>query len=389
MLYFKVANDNGNSEQDMFINDTLVMQPNVFARVYHLPNLDEINKQYVLDHIHNNLIVSIDGCIYYIGSYALKSGKRCRSIGVGGNNTKLESEIVYINTLAHIAGEAVSIVAKESHIDSLELVNVQVDMATALPVSYYSQKNANLFSKKFIAKKHLVSVYIGNKTINVNVKFDFVKVIPEGVTASFALENMQELFDGQEYSMEAIKNSKILHIAIGEGTTEFPITEKCIFKPDFITGTNNGNGHAIDRVIEDFKKHFGLSNFNRQDYSNVLRDKSHKYHETAMEYIEFSLEEEAEDILHMAEHVIQEAKNDVDFVCVYGGGSILMRNALEQRLQNYCEKAKINLLYINESQAVILEALGLQVFINSKLFQMIKNKQGRSVNEGDGEINKS
>lgn len=380
MLNFKVANDNGNSEQDMYINDKLIAQPNVFAKVSHLPNLDEINKEYVLEHIHDNLIAAIGGCIYYIGSYALGSGRRCRSIGVGGNNTKLENEIIYVNTLAHIAGEAVSSSVKYKDLASLEVVNVQVDMATALPVSYYSARNAHIFASRFTDKKHLVTIYVGNQAVNVTVKFDFVKVIPEGVTAAFALQNNTEILNGyEEFTNDNMKESRILHIAIGEGTTEFPITENSVFKPDFITGTNNGNGHAIDRVIEDFKKYYGLSNFNRQDYSNILRDKSHKYYDTAMEYIENALEEEAEDILYMAEHVIQEAKNAVDVVCVYGGGSILMRSALEGKLQAFCKKAKIQLLYIDEDKAVILEALGLNEFINSNLFQMIKSKQKEAV----------
>ena len=44
-----------------------------------------------------------------------------------------------------------------------------------------------------------------------------------------------------------------------------------------------------------------------------------------------ALEDEAEEILTMAEQVISRANNEVDVVAVYGGGSILMREALEKR----------------------------------------------------------
>ena len=30
-MYLKIANDNGNSEQDLIIDDELIQQPNVFA----------------------------------------------------------------------------------------------------------------------------------------------------------------------------------------------------------------------------------------------------------------------------------------------------------------------------------------------------------------------
>ena len=87
-MQFLVANDNGNAEQDLVINGQRISAPNVFARVGKLVNLDELNPEYVLKHIHDNLIVSVEGAIYYVGAYALSSGQRCRSITVGVDNDK-------------------------------------------------------------------------------------------------------------------------------------------------------------------------------------------------------------------------------------------------------------------------------------------------------------
>ncbi|WP_294364875.1 hypothetical protein [uncultured Clostridium sp.] len=58
VIELKVGNDNGNSEHDLIINGVLIAAPNVFAKVRKLPNLDEINKEFVLNDIHNNLIVT-------------------------------------------------------------------------------------------------------------------------------------------------------------------------------------------------------------------------------------------------------------------------------------------------------------------------------------------
>ena len=165
-----------------------------------------------------------------------------------------------------------------------------------------------------------------------------------------------------------------MHIAIGEGTTEFPITTGIAFKPDFITGTFNGNGHAIARVLESFKKDFGLQSVTRQDFSRYVRDTGHKYHDAAMSYFIPALEDEAEDILNMAEQVLSRANNEVDIVAVYGGGSILMRDALEKRLSAFCKRAKIRLVYIDDPEdAVFIEADGLNAFLSSKLFQVLKD----------------
>ncbi|WP_303814386.1 hypothetical protein [Selenomonas ruminantium] len=159
---------------------------------------------------------------------------------------------------------------------------------------------------------------------------------------------------------------------MGEGTTEFPVTTDVHFKPDFISGTNNGNGHAIDAVIDDFKEQFGLMKLTRQEYSDILQDEGHKYHATAVEFIMPALENQAEEILHKAKQVIQQANNEIDVVCVYGGGSIMMREALEKKLKDFCDRAMIKLLYMPKKYAVTLEVSGLNVFLNSKVFAALK-----------------
>lgn len=376
-MELKIANDNGNSEQDLVIDGKLIQQPNVFAKIAKIPNLDEVNKDYVLKNIHSNLIVAVEGGLYYIGEYALKSGQPCRSIEVGIDNNKVESSIVYVNTLAHAAAAAVSKAAENGeNID--ETIKVNVDMATALPVSYYSKKNAAIFVDKFMSKKHHVTVYVGDKEAQVELKFTYIKVIPEGVTAAFALLDNEKIFDEynknneKKFTTEFFRDARVLHVAIGEGTTEFPVTKGVHFKPDFITGTDNGNGHAIDAVIDDFKKNYGLVKLTRQEYSDILKDKGHKYYGTAMQFVTPALEIQAEEILHKAKQVIQKANNEIEVVCVYGGGSILMRDSLESKLQAFCKRAMIKLLYIPEEYAVTLEAEGLNVFLGSPIFEKIK-----------------
>ena len=379
-MLLKFANDNGNSEQDMFINNVLVSQPNVYAHISRLPNMDEVNPSHVLEDIHNNLVVAIEGQSYYIGNKALKSGSRCRSIEVGVDSNKVTSHIVYINTLAHIAGFAVA----EAHRQGKSLdheIACEVDMATSIPVSYYSSRMGSAFAKKFMEKSHLVTVFVGTLEVPVRIRFSFVKVIPEGVTAAHAFLGHPELLDAynkshdEKLTTEYMAQARILHVAIGEGTTEFPLTYNGIeFSPDFIEGTNNGNGHAIDRVFIPFKRDVGLLKFTRQDFSNILKDTDHRYHDRAMDFMLPSLEEEAEEILTMTKQVIYKANNEIDVVAVYGGGSILMRPMIEKRLCEFCSAGDkgIKVLYIDAANAVMLEAVGLNDFVHSKLFEQIK-----------------
>lgn len=377
-LKFRVANDNGNSEQDMFINDVEIASPNVFARALKLPNLDEINPKDVMSDIHNHLLVKIDDQHYYIGDYALRSGNIPRSIDVGADNDKMDSDIVYINTLAHIAGEAAH-QAYENGLWTDSVVPVDVQMATSLPVVSFSSDAANRFAHKFMDNDQIVSVYVGSEAYKVVIHFSFVKVIPEGVTASHALTHRDTLFkeynklhtDDQLTSSD-FKHMRILHVAIGEGTTEFPITEGIVYNPNYIDGTKNGVGVAIDRVIEDFKDRVGLRTLTRQAFSAIIRDKDHRYHDIAAKMFQPAIEDEAAAIFNRTKFNVSKANNEVDVVAVYGGGSILMRDALEAPLQKFCDRRMIKLLYItNPQDAVFMESYGLRDFVSDKLFENI------------------
>lgn len=398
-MHLEVGNDNGNSEHDLVINGELIEQPNVISKVRKLPMLEEVNPDYVAKNIHDNLLTSINSPsvapgIYFSGNYALRSGERVRSIEVGVDSNKADSNIVVINTLAHLSGFAI----KKAFMQGEDLKNIEIAltiyMTTALPIKQYNKRVAEEFTKRFTEGKHNVTVYVGDISVNVYIVFEFVKVIPEGVTSIFALQSRQiidkpedELSDDEKKYNQEIKElfgefvdgksflkKKVLHVAIGEGTTEYPLTKDIAFDPNFIFGSNNGIGHAIDKALPEFKEEIGLLNYSRQNYSEVLRNPGHKYYHLAMDIVEQYIEEESEEILQNVKREIQRANNEVDIVCVYGGGSILMREYLEKKLAQVCGRADIKLLYIPEKYAVTIEAVGMYEFVKGPIFKKLKEK---------------
>ena len=400
-LKIKVRNDNGNSEHDLVIDGTQIQQSNVISKVRKAPNVEELNNKLFISKIENNLIVDIISDkvktgTYLCGNYAIKSGETVRTIAIGYDNDKSNNEIVMINTLAQIGGYAVKQAFNEGKIEEDKdiRIKVSVDMTTALPISQYNKTKAHEFANKFTEDKHFVNVVTPNKKIPVEIEFDFVKVIPEGITTVFALTNADEsLFrehnkfvdkfysieENKQYSdvyvklnKEYFEDKRILHIAIGEGTTECPITEGRVFNPNFIRGFNNGVGHSINKSLDEFKADCGQTNMSRQKYSEILKDEKHKFHGLAKEIIEIPLEEQAEEIFEKAKNEIDRANNEVDIIVVYGGGSILMRESLERKLREICKIAKINLFYVNKEYAVILESVGLFNFTCSSIFNQVK-----------------
>jgi plasmid segregation protein ParM len=64
----------------------------------------------------------------------------------------------------------------------------------------------------------------------------------------------------------------------------------------------------------------------------------------------------------------------VDALFVYGGGSILMKRVLHEKLAEVCTSREIDLFYCPEEQAVTLEAKGLYKFATSTIFTTLKEK---------------
>lgn len=387
---YVVGNDNGNSGHKIVINGKLIQAPNVYVKMSKLPNMEELKPEYIAKNVNNNLVVTITSeslnngtaTSYFVGEYARSSGKILRNIEVGAINSKIDSDVPVINTLAHIAGQAASEAFLENK--DIEKVNVKVDMATGLPVTQYSKAQGLAFADRFVGKKHEVRVHFGSKKVDVIVEFEFVKVLPEGVPTVFCLKSAklraEELKDILKEFKEdyadvrevSFTKKRILHVSIGEGTTEYPLTNDIDFDPNYIEGTNNGTGHAIKEVLDKFKQEQHLAKFARQDFSNALMDQKDKYHDIALDIVQDALEEQAILILEKVKQEIGRANNNVDYVMVYGGGSILMKEYLKEELRKFADAVDVKVLYIPYPYAVTLEALGMYEFACSPIFKKLK-----------------
>lgn len=382
---FKVGNDNGNSEHKLIIDGELIVQPNVYANARKLPLLDDVNIDRCINDIQNNLIVSIDSPAlgtsgtYFIGTYAIATGYMLKNIEVGATNSKINSDIPLVNTIARIAGYA----AKKAYLEdkNVEELKVNVDMTTGLPVNQYTKTQAFDFAKKFMNGIHKVTVIAGLKRINVEIKFVYVKALPESTPSIFYLQSLKSgnpIFQefnklyGLDVDGKYFENKRILHCAIGEGTTEFPLTINREFDPNFIEGTNNGIGHATDRVLNDFKKANLLTKFSRQEYSNAIKDVNHKYHEKAVEFIYSEVEDEAEVIYRILKEQVARANNLVDIIMVHGGGSVLAKKFIFNKLVEFGKETGILIYYLDGMDAVTLEVKGMYEFVNGEIFAYLK-----------------
>lgn len=386
--HFQVGNDIGNSEQDIFIDGQLIRQPNTYIRQDRIPWVDEVNDEAFIADIHRHLIVTIDSPeapagLYYIGESAINS-KNSNSANnmVVGIDRKSESSLPIVNTVGNIAGTAVQKAYQETKTVP-EAIKVSVDMATAIPYEEYKEQTGKIFEKRFTEGTHRATVHVGRKRVSVEVHFEFVKVLPEATPVIFALQKPRsdELFADfkKKYKIPNLSgkyftDKDVLHVDIGEGTTEYPITRGSRVDSNFQDGSNNGVGYAIEEATPDFKQAVMQTEVPRNFFSKCLIDKDHKFHAAAMEHIHTPLANQARAIVDHVKRQISSARNLIDVIVVYGGGSILMRDILEPELDKLGERLDIKLLYVPEQFAVTMNAEGLDLFVRGKIFSALKEK---------------
>ena len=299
------------------------------------------------------------------------------SIGQRGN--KLDDELPIITTLANTAAYAVlKAYENDGNLEKLSKkpIIVNADMATALPNTQYDKKNSKKFKNKFLGE-HIVTVYVGEYEVEVDISIDYVKVMPEGVPTSFYLlsKKNEDFFRKYDFG-----DKPILHVSIGDGTTDYPITEGVNFLPDFTYSSHNGIGIAIEKMIDDFAEQTLLNKCSRQDVSSIIRNPSHRSHAIAMDLLEPHLEEEAQQIKKHTFQQLQRINNNVDFIVVYGGGSILLEPYLKKAfLRDSLIKSEdnpngIELVYLPSELATTIESKGLYVFTQQQFFKDLAAK---------------
>jgi plasmid segregation protein ParM len=387
-----VGNDNGNSEHDLIIDGKLVQQPNVNCTVDELPWSEEQAPESFIKNLQEQLVVTIDSPaarpgMYYVGAFALESGEILDNLQIG-IDMKCDMDLPVVNTLAQIAAVAVQ-KAYEEEKKLPEHIDVEVDMATALPVTQHTDDTSAKFEKRFTSGSHHVTVHLGMHRVTVKLVFPFTKVVPEATPVIFALQKDAEgnwregeIFEhfvekyeiDNKFNGSYFKDKRILHVDIGDGSTEYPITEGNKFLRQFIHGSHHGAGYAIEEALDEFNRLIHLPNSPRQFFSDVLKNPKHKYHARAIKTLKIPLESQVKQIVQNVKRQLTKARNEIDLICVYGGGSILMQSLLYPRLDELCVEREMQLLYIPADYAVQMNALGLDSFVRGKIYEALKNK---------------
>lgn len=396
---FAVANDNGNSEHKIMINDELLHQPNVYSVIYSNLGESDDSLETVVSNLYKNIDVRIESKSisgganrYLIGHSALSSvgGTEIYNMNVQ-NARKHKENLPVINTLGIIATAAVKKRFHEAKtLENGETIKVETTMTTALPASIHDSKTEGEFQKRFTDNLHEVKVYVKNLTINVQISFNHVKVMKEGVPALFNIiedgnENYRndDIFDGfkQEYNYQELDGShflekRLLHLDIGDGTTELVFTEGYTADPKKSVGVKYGLGQAIEKAAVNMSDELDID-ISRQLISTYLKDSKHRFRKLAVQHLTQPKKEVAEKLFADTESRLKTLNYEVDVVVAYGGASILLEDVLHEKLKEYCKKYGIEVLWIPAKFAVDMNVKGMGIFNSIKKEELVSEPMGQ------------
>lgn len=373
-----MANDIGNSETKMIVNDTLIKQPSVVKRLLSKPNVTETNVEKNIANLLDELIVHVTSNaikrsgLYFIGKRANMTADKVENMNIKLGN-KSKHDIPVLMTLSMLAARSVQLAYQENQ-ELPPSISVDVSMTTAIPASEYSADQARYLEGRFTSNDHVVIVYVGETPVTVTLHFQTVKVTQEGIPALYALlESENEILKNynEHYKKQAVPkdfaNKRILHVDIGDGTTEYVYTVGINPVTDVCSGEKRGVGHATEEATQLLKEEVGgFLNLNRQQFMDIFRDPSHHLHDLAVRFMQEARYSQAQRILEDIQEKYSDIAGNVDVIAVYGGGSIQFKEELYEELLDFANTVHCEVLWIPEKYAVDMNVNGLHV-INEKI----------------------
>ncbi|MEK4581698.1 ParM/StbA family protein [Bacillus sp. FSL R12-0074] len=381
--YF-VEDDNGNSEKKITINGEMMKFPNTYSYVYKEPVPQDKKIEELVHGLIHNMDVTVNSSALkgqvaqrvFVGERAIRSGEDLQNLNIKSNRGKHKQDTTIMTTVSAIACRSVQDMFKDQNfLEEGTNIEANVSMVTALPASEWTKEKAKQLSERFTNSSHHVTVTVGDLRVYVTLKFEKVIVVQEGTIALFALiedgngkyrnddifNEFKETYDMKDITGEYFQEKRLLHIDIGDGTTEYVVTKGYDYDNDHSSGERHGIGHAIERAKKDFEDEWGFS-IERQEFAGYLKEEHPKYYEDAKKFLARAKFNLADEVLDTAETKLQDLKYDVEVVVVYGGGSIQLKENLFEDLKEICDSKKIKILWVNPKNATEMNVKGMTVF---------------------------
>ncbi|KYG33072.1 ParM/StbA family protein [Priestia endophytica] len=380
-----LANDIGNDKMKILEPGMkeVVKVPSAYKRINRKPSVHENDVKKNVTNLIDQLLVHIssssirrDG-LYMIGERAIQTTEGVSNMDIAVHE-KHSSDLPLINTLGYAAARVVQKHYEEKG-ELPQSLKAEVGMSSAIPASQHNVETAKQLEERFMETSHVVIVYVGQEQVTVELNFSQLKVTKEGIPALYAIfEAPNDMFKefSKEYGLKKVDgsyfmNSKIMHIDIGSGTTEYIYSVGVNPQPEQCTGERRGVGHAVEEAIQLMKEERKGLNINRQQFAKYIErpDEYPKDHNLAVHFLREARINQVDFILEDVERKYTTTlSSEPEYLACYGGGSIEFKEDMYKYLKEFADSVDAKVLWIPEQYAVDMNVKGLDILNRNMLF---------------------
>ncbi|RLQ94043.1 ParM/StbA family protein [Falsibacillus albus] len=310
--------------------------PNVIARDTEdrpVIGIEELNDKDPLDGIHirvHSPALKENNVIYRVGNLATKSDNPTE---LDPGSSKSEEDQTLVMLFASLALDAVREENSEIFKKSNNVIDANYTLGTGLPLREVKEGKDVGYRAQLLSSVHQVEFLVTPKYqgLKVNIKFDQVKVYPEGFAAyiNLVMDNDLNIINRD------LIDKRILIQDIGGLSTDVAVIKNRNVDDDKAQGFNIGVSEALEQIREEIRSKHGVELDSRRDVVDIITRKNDRNHimvkgsrTSVHDITDRILLELAKKQYRFLRNVWQ--KNSQTEICYFvGGGSMVLKDYLK------------------------------------------------------------
>ena len=325
----------GKLENELYIPN--VIAPDLEDRP--VIGIEDLDTKNVLDNIHirvHSPALDENNVIYRVGNLATKTSNS-QELDPGSNKSEEDQTLIMLFTAL-----ALDAVNTDDFNDRNNIIDATYTLGTGLPLREVKEGKDVGYRSQLLGSVHQVEFlvtpkYQGKK---VNIKFEEVKVYPEGFAAYVNLIMDNDL---KVINKELI-DKQILIQDIGGLSTDVAVIRNRNVDDDKAQGFNLGVSESLEAIREEIRSKHGVELDSRRDVVDIITRKNDRHH--------IMVKGSRTNVHDITDHILLElakkeyrflrnvwAKNSQSEICYFvGGGSAVLKDyiiALNNKLDGY------------------------------------------------------
>ena len=319
--------------------------PNIIAQDIEdrpIIGIEELDKEDPTDGIHIRLhspTLKDNNSIYRVGNLATKSGNPTE-LDPGSNKSEEDQTLVML--FSALALDAARDENKKIFKRVNNVIEATYTLGTGLPLREVKEGRDVGYRSQLLGSVHQVEFLVTPKYqgLKVNIKFEEVKVYPEGFAAFINLV----MDDNLNVINKELIDKRILIQDIGGLSTDVAVIKNRKVDDDKAQGFNLGVSESLDAISEEIFSRYGVELDSRLDVVEIITKKNDRNHimvkgsrTSVHDIVDRILLELAKKQYRHLRNVWQ--RNSQSEICYFiGGGSIILKDylkALNNSLDGY------------------------------------------------------